>query len=504
MAGMKATRTWQGVRMRRVMAGVDPDAPERLVTVPAAWDDRAAAALAELTPGEGPVTLAAAADAWIGPLTERALRAGLEVPLAERLHRMLLLRHGAPTSCVWRGECVSEPGFVLNLASFHDTAIGFDAPAFAEAVETAVTALTLFAPSASRIAVGVADLARLLALLGVEYGSDASLAIARSVVAILRGRAEAASGAMARHFGAVAAAALDWPVPAMEAPIPGLGEAVRAARVAAASVDGLRHVVLTAVAEPGAADALLGVETGGIAPAFSPLDERGGLSRTAHAWLAARGISAEAALAQVLAGVDPLPASSAAEHIAVYDAVAAFVHVMPARPEAVRQVLHAARRRELPARRAGYTQKAAVGGHRLYLRTGEYDDGALGEVFIALHKEGAAFRGLMDNFAIAVSVGLQHGVPLEAYVEAFTFTRFGPAGAVEGDPAVAHATSLLDYTFRHLAANYLGRRDIPEAEVEEADTVGNGSRDHAPLLPLDLPAEASPRARRRALRLIAR
>ena len=132
------------------------------------------------------------------------------------------------------------------------------------------------------------------------------------------------------------------------------------------------------------------------------------------------------------------------------------------------------------------------------------DDGALGEVFIALHKEGAAFRGLMDNFAIAVSLGLQHGVPLEAYVEAFTFTRFGPAGAVEGDPAVAHATSLLDYTFRHLAANYLGRRDIPEAEVEEADTVGNGSRDHAPLLPLDLPAEASPRARRRGFKVISR
>ena len=156
----------------------------------------------------------------------------------------------------------------------------------------------------------------------------------------------------------------------------------------------------------------------------------------------------------------------------MHDAVAPFVHAMPARPEPVRQPAHAARRRELPARRAGYTQKAAVGGHRLYLRTGEYDDGSLGEVFIALHKEGAAFRGLMDNFAIAVSLGLQHGVPLEAFVEAFTFTRFGPAGAVEGDPAVAHATSLLDYAFRHLAANYLGRRDIPEAELEEADTVG--------------------------------
>jgi hypothetical protein len=177
---------------------------------------------------------------------------------------------------------------------------------------------------------------------------------------------------------------------------------------------------------------------------------------------------------------------------------------MPPRPLDARQAPQAGHRRALPPRRAGYTQKAAVGGHKLYLRTGEYTDGQLGEIFLALHKEGAAFRGLMDNFAVAVSLGLQHGVPLEAFVEAFTFTRFGPAGAVEGDPAVAHATSMLDYTFRHLAANYLGRHDIPEAEVEEADTVGNGARDRSPLLPLELPAEASPRTRRREFRVVTR
>jgi ribonucleoside-diphosphate reductase alpha chain len=504
MAGMKANRTWQGVRMRRVMASAEPDLPPRLVTLPAAWDDTAAAALAELAPGDGPVTLAAAADDWIRPVAERALRAGLEMPLAESLHRLLLLRHGAPTASVWRAEAGGVPGFVLNLASFHDTASGFDAPAFAEAVETAVTALTLAAPDAARIAIGMADLAGLLALLGIEYGSDAALAVAGMLGAILRGRAEAASGALARLFGAVAPASLDWPAAPGDGVLQGLAEAARTAREAAGGVDGLRHIALTAIAEPGAADALLGVETGGIAPAFSPLGGLGGLSRSAQAWLAAKGVTAEAALAELLAGGDPLRQPSTAAHIAMHDTVAPFFHAMPARPEPMRQQLHTARRRELPARRVGYTQKAAVGGHRLYLRTGEYDDGTLGEVFVALQKEGAAFRGLMDNFAVAVSLGLQHGVPLEAYVEAFTFTRFGPAGAVEGDPAVAHATSLLDYTFRHLAANYLGRRDIPEAEVEEADTVGNGSRDHAPLLPLDLPAEASPRARRRGFRVVSK
>jgi ribonucleoside-diphosphate reductase alpha chain len=488
--------------MRRVTMGADPDAPPRLITLPTAWDDTAAAALAGLAPGDGPVTLAGAADDWIRPIAERALRAGLEVPLAERLHRLLLLRHGAPGASVWQGRIDVEPGFVLNLASFHETASGFDAPAFGEAVETAVVALTLFAPSAARISVSMSNLSGLMALLGLDYGSEASLAVVRALAAILRGRAEVASGALARLFGMIAPTRT-WPAPPHETPVEGLAEAARAAHQVAATVDGLRHAALTAIAEPSEADALLGVETAGIAPVFSPLAEGGGLSQTTRAWLAAKGITAECALAELLAGGDPLPMPSTAAHAALHDAVAPYVHVMPERPEPVRQPLHPARRRELPPRRAGYSQKAVVGGHRLNLRTGEYDDGTLGEVFVGLHKEGAAFRGLMDNFAIAVSLGLQHGVPLEAYVEAFTFTRFGPAGTVEGDPAVAHATSLLDYTFRHLAANYLGRQ-LPEAEVEEADTVGNGSRDHAPLLPLDLPAEASPRARRRGFRVVSR
>ena len=381
-------------------------------------------------------------------------------------------------------------------------------PAFAEAVETAVTALTLARPGAGRIAVGMADLAGLLAVLGIEYGSDAALRDGAR-----RWRRSCAAGPRrppARWRGcsapvAPASARLAGRPAGEHATARALAEAARAARQAPPACDGLRHTALTAIAEPGAADALLGVETGGIAPAFSPLRATGGLSRTARAWLAARGITAEAALADLLAGGDPLPiAECRRAHARCTTRWRRSCTPCRRGPSRCASRLHAARRRDLPARRAGYTQKAAVGGHRLYLRTGEYDDGALGEMFIALHKEGAAFRGLMDNFAVAVSLGLQHGVPLEAFVEAFTFTRFGPAGAVEGDPAVAHATSLLDYAFRHLAANYLGRRDIPEAEVEEADTVGNGSRDHAPLLPLDLPAEASPRARRRGFRVVSR
>ena len=120
----------------------------------------------------------------------------------------------------------------------------------------------------------------------------------------------------------------------------------------------------------------------------------------------------------------------------------------------------AARRQRLPDRRKGYIQKATVGGHKVYLHTGEYEDGELGEIFIDMHKEGAAFRSLMNNFAIAISIGLQYGVPLEEFVDAFVFTRFEPAGAVTGNDSIRSATSILDYVFRELGVSYLGRDDL--------------------------------------------
>jgi ribonucleoside-diphosphate reductase alpha chain len=129
-------------------------------------------------------------------------------------------------------------------------------------------------------------------------------------------------------------------------------------------------------------------------------------------------------------------------------------------------------RERLPQRRKGYTQKAIVGGHKVYLRTGEYEDGRVGEIFIDMHKEGAAFRSVMNNFAIAISIGLQYGVPLEEFVEAYTFTRFEPSGMVEGNDAIKMSTSVLDYIFRELAISYLGRTDL--AHVEQADLRPDG------------------------------
>ncbi len=137
-------------------------------------------------------------------------------------------------------------------------------------------------------------------------------------------------------------------------------------------------------------------------------------------------------------------------------------------------------------------QKAVVGGHKVYLTTGEDEDGRIGEIFIDMHKEGAAFHSLMNNFAIAISLGLQYGVPLDEYVEAFTFTRFEPAGLVQGNETIKNATSVLDYLFRELAVPYLGRNDL--AHVEPKDLMSE--TDVAPMGEALEPGGAEPSAPR--------
>jgi ribonucleoside-diphosphate reductase alpha chain len=174
---------------------------------------------------------------------------------------------------------------------------------------------------------------------------------------------------------------------------------------------------------------------------------------------------AEAEAAELFAKSPALRAPLVAEHI---------IERMVER--VVERVVQRGERRRLPNRRKGYTQKAIVGGHKVYLRTGEHEDGKLAEVFIDMHKEGSAFRSLMHNFAIAISIGLQYGVPLEEFVESFTFTRFEPSGIVEGNEVIKMATSILDYIFRELAISYLGRSDLAHAGPADLlpDTVGKG------------------------------
>jgi ribonucleoside-diphosphate reductase alpha chain len=186
--------------------------------------------------------------------------------------------------------------------------------------------------------------------------------------------------------------------------------------------------------------------------------------------------AAEAGIRAVRLARAPAPASF---KLTLPDLAAAEVRpaAPPPRERVVERIVEVGRTRQrLPDRRKGYIQKATIGGHKLYLHTGEYDDGELGEIFIDMHKEGAAFRSLMNNFAIAISIGLQYGVPLEEFVEAFVFTRFEPAGPVTGNDSIRSATSILDYVFRELGVSYLDRRDLANLDPDElnADGLGRG------------------------------
>jgi len=480
---MKTDRNWHGVRLRQLAVGIDPDAPPRLVKIPSAWDDQSAAALCALAPGHGPVGLPAVAQGWIKPLAARARAVGID-GLADRLHTLLLLRRGAPSPGLWHGTPEAVPGFVLNLAAFHDAVTGFDVAGFAVAIDTAAQTLRLLTPGACTVA--MADLAGLLAALGLDYAGKPAREVAACLAVMLRGRADAALAGAQRDLLAATPA---WPGAPAHCAVPGLAAAAAAAHAMAMTCG--TGPASTAILPPGPTDALLGVETGGIAPAFAPVGAAG-LTRTARAWLSARGMSVETALAAALAGEPVFPAARADDHAAMHDAVAPILHAMPARPATLPPAAKPIPREELPARRRGYTQKAAIGGHRVFLRTGEYADGRLGEIGIALPRESASARGLAESLATAVSIGLQHGVPLDSYVDASAHQRFAPSGPVEGDPAVDHAASVPDYVFRSLAASYLGR--IVPASAEPAPAASA----EAPLLPLDLP-----RGRRTALRLVA-
>lgn len=169
-----------------------------------------------------------------------------------------------------------------------------------------------------------------------------------------------------------------------------------------------------------------------------------------------------------------------------YDEISTTEKVTQVAEKIVEKIIYKeiSKRKVLPNRRLGYTQKASVGGHKVYLRTGEYNDGSLGEIFVDMHKEGAAYRSLMNCFSIAVSLGMQYGVPLEEYVDAFTFTKFEPNGMVMGHDNLKMATSVIDYVFRDLACKYLGRHDLVHVKPTdlESDKITGETGNSEPLL----------------------
>ena len=501
---------WDGMALWRLRAAPEPDAAPRPVALPMAWDEEAAAAIAALAPGSGPVVFPRLAEGWIAPLAARGRKLGLledaaaAQAFAAGLRALLLARRGAPGAAIWRSEARSPARFVLNLPAFLEADGEFDAGAYAAAVRLGIRALDIWGGGkATRLALGFADLAGLLAGLGLAYDSAEARAVGAAIAALTRGAAEAESGRLAACRGAREPVALLAPAPPAATVVPGLAAAARAALDAAAASAGLRHQALVVLAAPDATERLLGAESGGLAPAAGPVK----LALDHAGWVAEVPTRAALRLGRAAAEKLLAPVPDRA-WLAMAQALSPFLHAAPPLPLAEAAAPRPAaplpaRLPPAPARPPGVVWKVAVGGHKVVLRTQEEPSGRLAEVSIALTKEGAAYRSLMEAMMQAVSIGLAGGVPLDTYVETYAYIRFGPAGVVEGDPAIRHATSVLDWAFRRLALEYLGRRDLEDPSEADcaADATGSAA-EQAPLLPMDLPAQQAPRARRRQLKLV--
>lgn len=497
MAGMIGT-LWDGVALRRERCGADPDAPPRPIALPAAWDDGAAEALASLAPGSGPVVFPTLAEGWIRRVTTRGRRLGLlESPeeaddLAAALRALLLARRGAPGIEVWRDR-KDEARFVLNLPAFLDAAGGFDAEGYAAAVGLAVRVLDILGNGrAPRLRVGFADLAGLLAAFRLPYDSTEARAAATAIAALTRGAAEAQSGRLAERHGALHPVALFWPEPPAETAIPGLAAATRAALDAAAASPGLRHEGCVALAPADAVEALLGAETAGFAPSYGAVRP----ARDAEGRMVLLPTRAALRAGDVAASLlaPPTPESRAAMEAALLpflDVAPPAAPAIPAAPQAPRR--SAPRPVSAPAAR---TWRVTIEGARIALRAAEDDHGRLREISFSLPRESVASRALHEAVVQAVSLGLAHGVPLDNFVDVYAYLP-GTGGVVEGDAAIQRATSVLDWAFRRLALDYLGRADLPDPAEEEVPAPVQASQ--PPLLPLDLPAQHAPR-RGRALR----
>ncbi|PZW38660.1 hypothetical protein C8P66_13614 [Humitalea rosea] len=491
---------WAGVALRRTRAGADPDAEPRHIALPAGWDDGAAAAIAALAIGDGVVSLPSLAEGWIRRLAARGRRLGVldsaeaAEAFATSLRRLLLARRGAPGMATWRNAATTAPRFVLNLPAFLDGAGQFDTAGYAQAVAVGVMAAEIAGNArATRIAVGFADLAGLLAALALPYAGAEARQVAAGLAALTRGAAEAASGRLTDHLEAREPAALLWPAPPAETVLPGLAEAARAALDAAASAPGLRHSVVFALTPADAVEALLGAESAGLAPAPGP---------TRPAWDGTGRVidlpTAAARRAGDRAAMLLAPPDQAARQ-AMEAAVRPYLHALPPAPPATARAPAAAPRRNPPVRAASTIWRATIGGQRVAMKMGFAAGGAPIEIGFTVPREASLLRAMLDAASAAVTTGLGAGVPLADFVEAYAYAPFGPGGAVEGDPSIRRATSVLDWGFRRLAADLFSRADLPDPGEEHW---AEPPEDGMPLLPLDLPAAPSPVGRRRAFRLV--
>lgn len=510
---MKAHLHWNGVRMRTLQISTDPDSTIlRSVTLPSAWGDDAAQALTHITPTHGgPIRLASEAARWVDMIDATPPLPGTpkEAPSPGRsLSCLLLMRHMAPNLALWQRRPDEQPGFVLRLSGFVQEGcfsperfmaclkLACDSVRRLDAAQRAEKSgeLPLFDDSPATQTplhpAGVlllTDLDACLAEIGLDYDSDGGRQMARAITGLAR---------------VVARAGTAHPAPLFSTP--DFPEFERVAVSVSTATDAQTHLAPLDIgfSSPGPIDALLGVEACGLAPIFSPLDEEGHLRPSTLNRLAHRGLTPEKALALALGGTQPLPQTDCHAHARMQDEVSGLCDYLPQRPEpeteAVMSRLERGVRRALPMRQGGFSQRASIGGHRLFMRTSEFEDGSLGSLALCPPRESPMARGLMECLGQAVSIGLQFGAPLEAFVDQFSYTRFGPCGTVEGDPVATYATSMLDYAFRALSEAYLGQR-MPDAPTENAE-----DDTKAPMLPFgseDSPPSNTSSTKRR-LRLV--
>lgn len=525
---MKAKHLWNGIRMRNLQTAIDPDAPLYSVTIPEDWESNAATAILQLCPEH---------QLDVSPIKAEVLTANWLLPLCEQTDQftvkdwenILLHRQACPNDSIWKHDTSQKLSITINLAAFASAETGFDAQSYRHVLQIAAETLRIlyrqqanfmngelpfleptesiarkdddkqleFVPQPSAGIIYLSNLDACLAQLGFDYGSNDGRDIACCVTCFATLLANAGCGSDFLPLSP------DWNA------LPELASTAKEIWALASDEPQSRlERIDTSFSLPGnPSDLLLGSESCGLAPIFSPLREDGLLNFSTLARLAHKGLTLESALAASLAGEQVLTPPSSQAHYAMHQALAGFVTHMPARPSQItyplsqKAMLTRGTKRPLPPRRKGITQKASIAGRGLFLRTGEYEDGSLGEVSITPTKESAMVKGLLDSLSQAVSIGLQYGAPLKDYVSHFAYSRFGVAGTVEGDPNALYATSFLDYSFRVLSDVYLNESlpDAPNNLHVGEDTV--------PMLPLELPEDdenppSSPHPRNRKFKLV--
>lgn len=508
---MKTRHLWNGVRMRNLQAAIDPDASLYSVTIPAQWEDQTATAILQLCPDyqlDSPAIKAETIIAnWLVPLCNYKNDSTLKKEWnIQDWEAILLSQQACPNLSIWKKNISQKPSFTINLAAFASTETGFDAQSYRKTLQIVVDSIRLLyqqqfdfidselpfpelkeqntlKTSSSEInpisgTIYLTNLDACLARLGLDYDSNQGRDVACCLACFATLLATAGCGADYLPLSP------DWNA------LPELTSlAKKVWELASTEHSSPLPRIATNFSIPGPEDLLLGSEACGLAPIFSPITEDGRLTVSTIARMAKQGLTPESALAATLSGKLVIQAPSHQAHYMMHHALAGFVTSMPPRPHPAeypltsKAILPRGIRNPLPPRRKGITQKASIAGRGLFLRTGEYEDGSIGEVSITPLKENTMVKGLLDSLGQAISIGLQYGVPLKEFVSAFAYSRFGIAGTVEGDPNAVYATSFLDYSFRVLSDIYL---DQP---LPDAPNNLNTSEDKIPMLPLDLPEE---------------